>query len=275
MTRLGSSTAAIILAAGSSTRMGAAKQLLGLDGRPLLQHVLDNVRASDVGEIILVLGASAEAIRAEIDARHERVVLNENYQEGMGTSLKVGLSSVNSKTEAALIILADQPFVRPDTLNQIAYGEENQNKSANARMDRCAKTPPFVSQPGTDGPGAWVEPGETGQDRQPQARAVETTTAPVHRATLFRAFRQNYSRQRRVYRGAMSSRRAQREARRAAKAAACEGQHLKHGERRPRYCGAAVRGADSATTRGGDVRRSCRIDVRWVEQELPPRTSGA
>src|ERR1700732_1106535 len=58
-------------------------------------------------------------------------------------------------------------------------------------------------------------------------------------------------------------------------AAACEGQHLKHGERRPRYCGAVVRGADSATTRGGDVRRSCRIDVRWVEQELPPRTSGA
>jgi molybdenum cofactor cytidylyltransferase len=119
MTRVGPSTAAIILAAGSSTRMGAAKQLLRLDGRPLLQHVLDNVRASDVGEIILVLGASAEAIRAEIDARHERVVLNENYQEGMGTSLKVGLSSVNSETEAALIILADQPFVRTETLNQL------------------------------------------------------------------------------------------------------------------------------------------------------------
>ena len=58
-------------------------------------------------------------------------------------------------------------------------------------------------------------------------------------------------------------------------AAACEGQHLKHGERRPRYCSAAVRGADSATTRGGDVRRSCRIEVGSVEQELPPRTSGA
>jgi hypothetical protein len=52
----------------------------------------------------------------------------------------------------------------------------------------CAKTPPFVSQPGTDGPRAWVEPGETGQDRQPQAGAVETATAPVHRATPFRAF---------------------------------------------------------------------------------------
>ena len=52
-------------------------------------------------------------------------------------------------------------------------------------MDRCAKTPPFVSQPGTDGPGAWVEPGETGQDRQPQAGAVETATVIVHRATLF------------------------------------------------------------------------------------------
>ena len=57
-------------------------------------------------------------------------------------------------------------------------------------------------------------------------------------------------------------------------AAACGGQHLKHGERRPRYCGAAVLGADSATW-GGDVRRSCRIDARWVKQELSPRTSGA
>jgi len=119
MTRVGSRTSAIILAAGSSTRMGAAKQLLRLDGRPLLQHVLDNVRASDVREIIVVLGASAEVIRGEINARNARVVLNENYREGMGTSLKAGLSAVHSEAEAALIILADQPFVRPETLNRL------------------------------------------------------------------------------------------------------------------------------------------------------------
>jgi hypothetical protein len=53
-------------------------------------------------------------------------------------------------------------------------------------------------------------------------------------------------------------------------AAAYERQHLKHGERRPRYCGAAVRGADSATTRGGDVRRSCRTDMRGWNRNCRP-----
>src|SRR5215831_9350510 len=119
MTRVGSRTSAIILAAGSSIRMGTAKQLLRLDGRPLLQHVLDNVRACDVGEIILVLGASAEVIRGEIEVHNARIVMNENYREGMGTSLKTGLSAVNPDAEAALIILADQPFVRPQTINRL------------------------------------------------------------------------------------------------------------------------------------------------------------
>jgi molybdenum cofactor cytidylyltransferase len=99
--------------------MGTVKQLLRMDDRPLLQHVLDNVRASEVKDIILVLGSSAEAIRRGIDARDVRMVFNENYQQGMGTSLKAGLSAVDSETQAALIVLADQPFVRPATLDQL------------------------------------------------------------------------------------------------------------------------------------------------------------
>ncbi len=119
MIKVGSSTSAVILAAGTSTRMGTVKQLLQLDDRPLLQHVLDNVRASGVKEIILVLGFAAEAIRQEIDAQNVTVVINQSYQQGMGTSLKAGLSAVDPQAEAALIILADQPFLRPATLNQL------------------------------------------------------------------------------------------------------------------------------------------------------------
>jgi molybdenum cofactor cytidylyltransferase len=63
MTKPGAFTSAVILAAGTSSRMGSAKQLLQLDDRPLVRHLLDKVRASGVKEIILVLGASAEAIR--------------------------------------------------------------------------------------------------------------------------------------------------------------------------------------------------------------------
>lgn len=93
--------------------------MLRLDDRPLLQHVLDNVRASGVKEIILVLGFAADDIQREIDARNVRVVLNESYQQGMGTSLKAGLSAVDAQCAGALIVLADQPFVRPATLDRL------------------------------------------------------------------------------------------------------------------------------------------------------------
>ena len=99
--------------------MGTVKQLLQLDDRPLLQHALDNVRASEVNEIVLVLGFAAEAIRREIDAQKVRVVINESYQQGMGTSLRAGLSALDSQAEAAIIVLADQPFVQPATLDQL------------------------------------------------------------------------------------------------------------------------------------------------------------
>jgi molybdenum cofactor cytidylyltransferase len=108
--------------------MGAVKQLLRLDDRPLLQHVLDSVSASGVKEIVLVLGASAEAIRREIDTQNVRVVINENYQQGIGSSLKAGLSAVDPQTVAALIILADQPFVRPATLDRLIM-EHQQSKA--------------------------------------------------------------------------------------------------------------------------------------------------
>ena len=120
----GSRIAAVVLAAGASTRMGTAKQLLQIDGRPLVQHVLDNVQRSRVGEIILVLGHSAEVIQRELKLEGAKVVLNENFLQGMGTSLKSGLAAVNSEVQAALIILADQPFVRPETLDQLIAEHE-------------------------------------------------------------------------------------------------------------------------------------------------------
>jgi molybdenum cofactor cytidylyltransferase len=108
--------------------MGTAKQLLRLDDRPLLQHVLDNVRASGVKEIVLVLGFAAEDIRREIDMQNVRVVVNESHRQGMGTSLKAGLSAVDSQSAGALIVLADQPFVRPATLD-LLMAEHHHSKA--------------------------------------------------------------------------------------------------------------------------------------------------
>src|ERR1700686_2078185 len=114
-----SGVSAVVLAAGMSRRMGTPKQLLRIGGETILEHTLKNVRASAVSEIVLVLGFAAESVKKEISIERLKVVHNQDYQQGMGTSLRSGLAAVEAKASAALIVLADQPFVRPETLNKL------------------------------------------------------------------------------------------------------------------------------------------------------------
>src|SRR5277367_5737543 len=110
---------AVILAAGTSSRMGEAKQLLRLGGSTLLDQVVHNLRGSRVAEIVIVLGHEAETIKQQTAVKNLKVVVNESYRQGMGTSLRAGLSALPSEVDAALIVLADQPFVRSATFDQI------------------------------------------------------------------------------------------------------------------------------------------------------------
>jgi molybdenum cofactor cytidylyltransferase len=108
---------AVILAAGVSSRMGEAKQLLRFGGNTLLEQVIENVRGSRVDEIVLVLGHEAKTIQERVGIKNLKVAVNEAYQQGMGTSLRTGLAALDSGIDGALIVLADQPFVRPATLD--------------------------------------------------------------------------------------------------------------------------------------------------------------
>src|SRR5215469_14966221 len=117
--RVKESIGAVILAAGMSSRMGEPKQLLRLGGKTLLEQVLDNARSAAVDEIVVVLGAGAENIRRQVDLSRIKVVINGSYQQGMSSSLGAGLAALDPAINAALILLADQPFVRPTTLNRI------------------------------------------------------------------------------------------------------------------------------------------------------------
>ncbi len=114
-----SGVTAVVLAAGMSKRMGAPKQLLRIDEKTVLEHTLANVRASAVDEIVLVLGHAADEVEKEVPTMGIRVVRNEGYQQGMGTSLRAGLAEVSPEAQAALIVLADQPFVQAATLNKL------------------------------------------------------------------------------------------------------------------------------------------------------------
>src|SRR5262249_45278988 len=126
MNRQATHVAAIVLAAGMSRRLRTTKQLLRLGGKSLLEHTLNNVRGSGVDEIVLVLGASADDVRRQLATDALHVVVNPDFQQGMGTSLRMGLAVVSASMQGALIVLADQPFVRSSTLDEmIAYRHEH------------------------------------------------------------------------------------------------------------------------------------------------------
>jgi xanthine dehydrogenase accessory factor len=111
---------AIVLAAGQATRFGRCKQLMPVGGKALLDRVLDNLRASKIDDVVVVLGAHAEEIRERISFDGARVVMNPDYAQGMSTSIQAGLRALPESAEAAMIVLADQPFVMPRTLDRLA-----------------------------------------------------------------------------------------------------------------------------------------------------------
>ncbi|NMG21970.1 nucleotidyltransferase family protein [Brasilonema bromeliae] len=117
-----SAIGAIILAAGASTRMGQPKQLLQFQGRSFLRHTVEVVVASVCNPIIVVLGAYAEKMRQEVSQLPVLVVENSQWDEGMGASIKVGMTALNAaaeEIEGVVLTLCDQPFISCNVINQL------------------------------------------------------------------------------------------------------------------------------------------------------------
>ena len=110
---------AIVLAAGRSSRMGTAKSLVPVGGRPLLDHVLRTVHRSGVDEVVVVLGHEAERVRSAISLDGARVIINEAYEAGMSTSIQAGVRAANPRSDGLLIVLGDQPFVSSKTVDEL------------------------------------------------------------------------------------------------------------------------------------------------------------
>jgi molybdenum cofactor cytidylyltransferase len=110
---------AIVLAAGTSSRMGSPKPLLMVGGRPLLEQVLDTVRNARVDEIIVVLGHEADRVRDRVSFDGARAIVNPAYMEGMSTSLRAGVRAADPRSDGFLIVLGDQPFVASATINTL------------------------------------------------------------------------------------------------------------------------------------------------------------
>ena len=109
----------IILAAGESKRMGSPKQLLSFDGSTLLARVAKTACESMTHPVIAVLGAHAEKIRPTLNIPGITVVNNEDWQEGMASSIRKGLSSMMElypQVDGILILVCDQPYLNPDLI---------------------------------------------------------------------------------------------------------------------------------------------------------------
>src|SRR5262245_3682743 len=113
------SIAAIILAAGSASRMGRPKQLLDWGGRSLVRVVAEHALAAGVDRVLVVVGAASEAVAAALAGLPVELVENPAYAEGQSTSLRAGVAALGPDVGAALVLLGDQPFVTSAIVEQI------------------------------------------------------------------------------------------------------------------------------------------------------------
>ncbi len=113
--------AGLIFAAGSSSRLGEPKQLIPWGEGNLLTHVIARTLSFGVEEVWVVLGHESERILAETDFENAHVVINDDYELGLSSSIRVGLDALTrqSKADSALLLMGDQPDVRSEVVHEI------------------------------------------------------------------------------------------------------------------------------------------------------------
>jgi molybdenum cofactor cytidylyltransferase len=111
--------AALLLAAGSSRRMGQSKQLLPLDGKPIIRHCIDTIIAADIDEIIVVLGHDNEELLKTLRGLPVKAMFNEEPGSDMAQSVRIGLRAVNPYASGVLVSLSDHPLISEETLRNL------------------------------------------------------------------------------------------------------------------------------------------------------------
>ncbi len=143
--------AILLLAAGASRRMGQPKQLLKInEQQTLLEHTIHAAQATPCQQITVVLGANATAIQTAIHTTNISVVYNPLWEEGMGTSLRIGLKNLldqNNSLAAVIISVCDQPYLTADiflnlltqyqdTKSPIVVADYGQQRGVPALLDK-------------------------------------------------------------------------------------------------------------------------------------------
>ena len=117
--RVAGRVAAIVLAAGGSSRFGSAKQLAQWGGTSLIERVVDTALQSQAAHVVVVLGAQADDCRQTLGSRPVQMVVNPQWAQGQSTSLQAGLAVLPANVNSAIFLLVDQPGIEPAVINAL------------------------------------------------------------------------------------------------------------------------------------------------------------
>jgi molybdenum cofactor cytidylyltransferase len=137
----------VVLAAGTGSRFGGTKQLATSRGKPLAQHAVDALAGADVAEIVVVTGHDADAVEAALTLpMNGRYVRNPRYRDGQATSLGVAMHEMAEDSEAAVVLMADQPGVGPEVVDALIAGFRRTRKQIVRAAFRDGPGPALLSR---------------------------------------------------------------------------------------------------------------------------------
>jgi molybdenum cofactor cytidylyltransferase len=116
---------AIVLAAGLSRRMGRAKLLLPLEGRPVIRITVEGVLASRIARVVVVTGPDPRELREALAGLTVTLAVNPSPESGQASSIRIGIKALPHETGAALIVLGDQPFLPADVIPSLLAARQS------------------------------------------------------------------------------------------------------------------------------------------------------
>jgi molybdenum cofactor cytidylyltransferase len=137
----------ILLAAGGSARLGRPKQLLEYEGKTLLRRAVETALASKCRPVVVVLGAEAEVCAKVLQGLPVGIVVNEGWQEGLASSIRVGLAALEKESpgvEAVILSVADQPQLTPALLDSLIEQQRATGKKIVAAQYAGVPGPPAL-----------------------------------------------------------------------------------------------------------------------------------
>ena len=145
MTRSDSRVAVLLLAAGSSTRMGQNKMLMDIDGETVLRRAAKRAIAAGFDPVVVVTGHAHEQAEEQVADLDCVTVFNDDHETGIHTSVRAGIDALDAEVGAVTIMLADMPFVSEEMLRGLIDRYRNcDNPLVISRYGDEVKAPPML-----------------------------------------------------------------------------------------------------------------------------------